>query len=279
MLWHVSYQYRPVILDLLSNIMIKRISGLVLLVTTILSTPIISKAQADLFGEEKTPQRKGFIIAVNGNFDIPGADMAKRFGLSYRIGPAILYKTKSNWMFGAKGDFILGGKIKEDSLMYNIRDNDGSFLNNSGQRVGVGIFERGYAVGLEVGKIISIRKSDPNTGILVMTGAGFVQHKINIFDKDKTIPQLLGDYRKGYDRLTNGWYLEQFVGYNHFDKNGFFNFHIGADVLAGFTKSRRDFQYDLMRRDDKSRVDLLFGLRGGIYIPIFKKKSEETFYE
>lgn len=239
----------------------------------------MSKAQADLFGEEKTPQRKGFIIGVNGNFDIPGADMAKRFGVSYRIGPSILYKTKSNWIFGVKGDFILGGKIKEDSLMYNIKADDGSFLNSQGQRVGVGIFERGYAIGLEAGKIIPLQKSNPNTGILIMTGAGFIQHKINIFDKDKTILQLTGDYRKGYDRLTNGWYLEQFAGYNHFDKAGLINFHIGLDVLAGFTKGRRDFLYDVMRKDDKSRVDLLFGIRGGIYIPIFKKKSEETFFE
>jgi hypothetical protein len=112
-----------------------------------------------------------------------------------------------------------------------------------------------------------------------MTGAGFMQHKINIFDQDKTIPQLRGDYRKGYDRLTNGWYLEQFVGYNMFDKSGLLNFHIGLDFVAGFTKGRRDFLYDVMRKDDASRIDLLFGLRGGWYIPIFKHKSEEIYFE
>ena len=236
-------------------------------------------AQSDIFGVEKAPERKGFIFGVNGNFDVPGADMAKRYGFSYRLGPSILYKTTSNWLFGAKGDFIFGGKIKEDSLMWNVRDKDGFFITNQGDRQGVGKFERGYAVGLQVGKIIPVVKGETNSGILVMLGAGFIQHKINIFDRDKVIYQVSGDYRKGYDRLTNGIYVEPYVGYNHLDRKGYFNFHIGLDLMAGFTQSRRDYQFDLMRRDDKNRVDLLFGLRGGWYVPLFKRKSEEIFFE
>ena len=44
-----------------------------------------------LFGTgEKKAAKSGFIINVNGDFDIPAADMAKRFGDSYRVGPALL---------------------------------------------------------------------------------------------------------------------------------------------------------------------------------------------
>ena len=75
-----------------------------------------------LFGNEAPKTKSGFILAANGDFDLPAADMAKRFGVSYRIGPGIMYKTSSNWMFGAKCDFILGSKIKQDSLMINITD-------------------------------------------------------------------------------------------------------------------------------------------------------------
>lgn len=239
----------------------------------------IAHAQADIFGTEKAPVRKGFIIGVNGDLDFPGADMAKRFGASYRLGPSILYKTEKNWVFGVKCDWIFGNKIKEDSLMWNIRDRDGYFITNQGDRQGVGLFERGYAIGVQAGRIYPLSKSNTNNGVLVMTGVGFIQHKINIFDRDKVVAQVSGEYKKGYDRLTNGIYVEQFVGYNHLDKNGFFNFHIGLDILAGFTKSRRDYQYDLMRSDNKSRVDLLFGLRGGWYLPLFKRKSEEIFFE
>lgn len=236
-------------------------------------------AQSDLFGVEKTPARQGVVIGVNAGFDIPGADMAKRFGVSYRIGPSVMYKTADNWMFGAKFDWMFGNQMRDDSLMWNIKDRDGVFITTQGDRQGVGTFQRGYAIGLQVGKIIPVVKGATNSGILVLTGVGFMQHKINIFDRDNVIPQLSKQYKKGYDRLTNGLYVEQFVGYNNFDKKGQFNFHIGLDFLAGFTKGRRDYQFDLMRKDDKARLDLLFGIRGGWYIPLFRRKSEEIFFD
>jgi hypothetical protein len=236
-------------------------------------------AQDDLFGTTKEPERKGVIIGLNGDIDLPGADMAKRFGLSFRIGPSVLYKTQNNWMFGAKSDFIFGNKVHEDSLLYNVSDQYGGFISSSGERIGVQIYERGYLVGLEAGKLIPIRKSHPDNCWLIMTGAGFIQHKISLFDKDKTIPQLRGDYKKGYDRLTNGWYVEQFVGFNKFDRHGLLNFNIGVDIMAGFTAGRRDYLYDVMRKDGGSRVDLLFGIRGGWYIPLFRKKTEEIYFE
>lgn len=236
-------------------------------------------AQSDLFGAEKAPSRKGFVFGVNAGLDLPGADMAKRFGVSYRIGPSVMYKTPKNWMFGAKCDWIFGNQMKDDSLMWNIKDRDGAFITNQGDRQGVGTFERGYAIGLQAGRIFPLSKTTANSGLLVLTGVGFIQHKINIFNKDQVIPQLNKQYRKGYDRLTNGMYVEQFVGFNNFDKKGALNFHIGLDIMAGFTKGRRDYQFDLMRKDDKSRVDLLFGIRGGWYIPIFRSKSEDIFFE
>jgi len=256
-------------------------TALILLV--LLSVSCSAFAQDDLFGtsgnEEKKSPHKGWVIGVNGNYDMPGGDMAKRFGGSFRVGPALYYKTKSNWMFGAKSDFIFGGKVKEDSLMQNVRSADGTFVDQQGHRIGVGIYERGYDIGLQVGKIINFNKKHPDDGLLLMTSAGFIQHRIRIFDRDKTIPQLRGEYLKGYDRLTNGWFLEQFVGYNHFGDNGLINYNIGLDFLAGFTQGRRSYLYDVMRKDDKNRLDLLIGVKLGWYIPMFHRKSEEYYFQ
>jgi hypothetical protein len=236
-------------------------------------------AQDDIFAKEQEPARHGLVFGVNASLDFPGGDMAKRFGTSYRLGPAVMYKTTSNYMFGVKTDFIFGGNIKQDSLLHGVYDKYGTFINTDGKRIGVGLFERGYAIGLEGGKIFTLGHSNPNNGILALSGAGFIQHKILIQDKDETIPQLRGDYKKGYDRLTNGWYLEQFVGYNMFDKGGLLNFNIGFDFMAAFTKGRRDYLYDVRRPESDGRIDLLFGIRGCIYVPIFKKKSEEKYFE
>jgi hypothetical protein len=251
-----------------------------LLIIGLIIIAISAHAQDDLFGNlSKKPSRKGFVIAVNGNFDMPAADMADRFGISYRVGLSVFYKTESNWLFGTKVDFMLGNRITEDSLMINLRDDYGYVLNQSGAGTVVKITELGYIVGLQAGKIFNLSKNSSDNGIMILTTVGFIQHKINIFDRDNSIPQLRNDYRKGYDRLTNGLLLEQYVGYNYFANNGLINFHIGLDIAAGFTKGRRDYLYDVMRADDKSRLDILFGIRGGWYIPIFKRKSEEFYFE
>lgn len=236
-------------------------------------------AQDDLFGTAKPEAKKGWLIGVSGDVDLPAADMAKRFGLGFRLGPVISYKTKSNWLFGAKCDFILGNKIKEDSLMINLKDNDNYTLDADGQSQSPLTYERGYMIGLHAGRIFNISKKNPDNGITVMAGAGFMQYKINIFNKDNNIPQLKGDYKKGYDRLTNGIFLEQYVGYTYFGKDGLINFHIGLDIAEGFTQGRRDYLFDVMRPDNAHRLDILFGIRGGWYIPIFKRKSDDIYFQ
>lgn len=248
---------------------------------------VSAQKKDQLFGTTEAPKpRKGFILNGNGAFDLPAADMAKRFGYSYRVGPAILYKTDHNWIFGVKFDFILGNTIKEDSLMINIRDKYSTynthvyeFLNGSGERVGIPIYERGYAVGVSAGKVIPFKEQHPDNGLMLLTSAGFIQHKIDIFDRDKTVQQLIGNNLKGYDRLTNGAFLEEYAGYTYFARNGLLNFTIGLDCLVGFTQGRRDYLYDVMRPDNKQRTDILYGVRGGWFIPIFKKKSEELLFE
>lgn len=245
------------------------------------------RAQTDLFGpSESRTVRSGVLLNGNASFDFPAADMAKRFDKSWRLGPALLYKTKSNWLFGAKFDFIVGRNVYEDSLMYNIADKYGSskqnlyeFINNNGQRIGVPVYERGYATGLSAGKIFSHSKDHPDNGFVLITTAGFIQHRINIYDKDKSVEQLRDPLRKGYDRLTNGTFLEQYVGYIYFANNKLVNFTLGIDFLAGFTQGRRDYLYDVMRPDNAKRLDILWGIRGGWFIPIFNRKSEDMMFE
>lgn len=246
------------------------------------ATSARAQADDDLFGaDEVAPRRKGIVIGFNTGLDLPAADMADRFGASARIGPSVFFKTRSNWMIGLKGDFLFGSKIREDSLLINIRDAEGLFLDNSGQRTGAAINERGYAVGVQVGRIFGLTPAADagGRGILVTLGAGFIQHKIQFFNEQQSIPQIRAEYSKGYDRLTNGIYTEAFGGYNHFSKKGFFNFYLGLNALVGFTGGRRDYLFDVQRSGTGSRLDMLLGVRGGLYLPLWKKRSEEVFFE
>lgn len=250
----------------------------------ILCTATSAHAQSDddLFGaDEVSPRRKGIVLGFNTGLDLPVADMADRFGLSARVGPSIFYKTAGNWMVGLKGDFLFGSKIREDSLLINVRDDEGLFLDDNGQRTGAAVNMRGYAIGLQAGRIFGLtpQADAGGRGILVLLGAGFIQHKIQFFNQQQSIAQIREEYRKGYDRLTNGFYTEAFSGYNHFSKKGYFNFHIGLNALVGFTGGRRDYLFDVQRSGAGSRLDVLLGVRGGLYLPLWKKKSEEVFFE
>lgn len=254
----------------------------------ILASAISAFAQDDLFGPgDNGKKHSAFIINVNGGVDMPALDMAKRFGLSYRFGPALTYKTEKNWIFGVKYDFLVGNKIKEDSFIVNIKDKySGSFngkvfqaLNGSGQRVGIPVYERGYMWGVQVGKIVAVKKGERDNGIMFLTTLGMMQHWINIYNRDKDVPELQGDYIKGYDRKTGGWFIDEYVGYAYFAKNKFLNFNIGIDIAWGFTQGQRAYLFDVGRADDKKRNDVLLGLRAGWMLPVFKRRSEDISFE
>lgn len=236
-------------------------------------------AQDGLFVAPKVEARNGLVIALNGNLNIPAADFAKRFGVGYGIGPSLFYKTKKNWLFGAKADFIFGNQIKEDSFLANLKEANGGIIGQNGIRSSLRLFERGYSIGLLAGRIINFSKSHPDDGLMLISSAGFIQHKILINDPNGHIAQIQDQYRKGYDRLANGWYIEQYAGYTRFGNNGLINFHIGLNILAGFTQGRRDYLLDVQRPGTDKRIDIIWGLRGGWYIPVFKRKSEEFFFE
>lgn len=237
------------------------------------------QAQKGLFEAELPPSRKAVLVGVNGTFDMPGADMAKRFGPGYRVGVSGHFKSQKGWLFGGKLDFLNGSDIREDSMFAGVANSEKSFINQDGQRLFVERFKRGFMLGFEVGRLITLKPTVPDAGILVMTGVGFMQHRILIKDKSESILALQGDYRKGYDRLVNGLYVEQYLGYLYMSNSGLVNFHIGLDVVAGFTQGRRDFLYDVRRPGDDKRLDLMFGVRGGWILPIFKRKSEDYFFE
>lgn len=251
----------------------------IILILLISFISIQTKAQDDLFGEKKSATNKGLVFGANFHFDIPAADMAKRFGTSIRVGPSIQYKTDKNYFFGITWDFINGANIKEDSLLCNITDASGQVLNQAGQKIGLSILERGYIAGIQFGKLFNVSKYNGDNGILWMHTIGFVQHKINIYNKDNAIPQLKSDYLKGYDRLTNGWFIEEYLGYAVFAKNELINFHVGLSCMFGFTQGRRDFLFDVMRPGNEKRTDILMGLHLGWYIPIFHRNNVEFSFE
>ena len=218
-------------------------------------------------------------FSFNYAYQIPQGDMEERFGDNSNIGFTFGIKDSKNWYYGLHGNFIFGNTVTEEGLLSNLLTENAEIIDNNGQISEIIISERGYTLSVEGGKIFDIIGPNPNCGIMVKLGAGFMQHKIRIEHQLNTITQLEGDYLKGYDRLTNGFMLSQFVGYHHMSDNRLMNFYIGAEIVEGFTEGRRDLNFDTLTDNAGARNDILIGLRAGWILNLYKRTTNYFYYD
>lgn len=228
----------------------------------------------------KMNEKAGFpIFNLHYAYQVPGHDLAQRFGNNSMIGGGFLYKFKSNLVAGVEGNFLFSEKVKnEEQYLQLIGTSDGFVISEGGTYAGVFFHQRGFSLNARFGGIIPLVGPNPNSGILILGGAGFLQHKIRIEVEENNAPQLRGDYIKGYDRLTNGPSVSQFIGYVHFDNNRTINFQIGLEFTQAWTSSRRPFDFDRMQPDTQKRFDSLWGLRIGWVLPLIKRAPRDYYY-
>lgn len=212
---------------------------------------------------------------MSGN--LPGGDISNRFGAHFGVGGSYMFKTEGNWMLSADLTFITGSNFKEDSVFNNLKDEYGDFINTYGEIGEVKFYERGFYTGLKAGRLFPVIGPNPNSGILLTVSGGLLQYKTLVHQDGRDIPSIIGDYSKGYDRLTNGFGLSEFIGYLHLDSHNPINFYIGLEFTQAWTKNRRDYNFDLMGPELQLRHDYIYGIRFGWIFPI-NKKATNTYY-
>jgi hypothetical protein len=218
-------------------------------------------------------------LAVTGAYQFPGGELADRFGNNFAVGASFLRKTAGNWIWWADGNFIFGGEVKENDILSGISTSQGYIIASNGTYADVYLHERGYAVFLKAGKLFPVFGPNENSGITLTLGAGFLQHKIFIEDKGNLATQLSSEYKKGYDRLSNGLCLSQFAGYSNFSNNRRINFYAGLEAWEGFTKNRRTVNFDTGLADDINRLDVFIGIRIGWIFPLYKRMPRDIYYD
>lgn len=228
------------------------------------------------------PLNKGNAVLVKLSYaaHMPGGDLETRFGNNFSFGAgADLITAKGNWLFGFDYAYLFGGNVKEDALA-SLRTPEGAIIGNNRGYADITLRERGFYAGAHIGKLIGIGLPNPRSGIRVTVGAGLLQHKIRIQDDPASrVPQLDENYKKGYDRLSNGLAFTEFIGYQVMSMDKRVNFYAGFEFTQGFTLSRRDFNFDTRAKDETERTDLLFGIRVGWIIPIyFGREAGEVYY-
>lgn len=208
----------------------------------------------------------------------PQGDMKERFYNNGMVGIGLNYKTKSQWIFALDWSFMFAEKVRnEDQILSNITTSEGFVIDKTGVFANIHFRQRGFYAALKGGRVFNTRYGNPNSGILVMASLGLLQHKIRIEVHENTAPQLDGDYIKGYDKLTAGPGGSLFLGYLHFSDNKLTNFTVGAEYTFASTKSLRDYDFVLMKKDDTIRRDQLFTLRLSWIIPFYARAPKEFY--
>jgi hypothetical protein len=210
---------------------------------------------------------------------LPGGDLKDRFGAFFSIGGgAEFLLDKGNWILGAESYVQFGGNIKESYILDNLLSREGEIIGNDGTFASVVFRQRGMYTGLVLGKLFPISSANRKSGIRLTLGGGYWWHKIRIQDDYESASQLFGDYKKGYDRLTGGIAIQEFIGYQHLDKNRKLNFIAGFEFGQGFTKSIREWNFDTMSAPTKSRLDISIGIRITWILPFYIGMPSEDIY-
>jgi hypothetical protein len=244
----------------------------------VLSLLVFIPSLAD--AQVKITEKANFaLFNVNYSYQIPGHDLADRFGHNSLVGGGFLYKFKSNLVAGLEGGFMFSENVKnKNDYLQLIGTSDGNVISESGTFAGVFFHQRGFNLNARFGGIIPVFGPNPNSGIMIISSAGMLQHKIRIEVEDNNAPQLRGDYKKGYDRLTNGPSVSQFIGYVYFHNERTINFFVGLEFTQAWTQARRPYDFDRMQADSQKRFDTLWGIRLGWVLPLYKRAPRDYYY-
>ena len=202
----------------------------------------------------------------------PGADLGSRFGNFHGLGVTLGTKRLSGLYFGGNVNFNFGKNVNEPGLIQNLLSEDIEIISLEGRPASVLIQQRGFNFSGDFGKFFKFKNAKNESGILVTFGVGFMQHNIRFEHQIDDVPQLDGEYKKGYDRLSNGLMISQSVGWMFFSKKRFGDWYLGAELIEGFTQSRRETNFDTGVSDlGENRLDIMFGLKVGWIVPFYKR--------
>ncbi len=217
------------------------------------------------------------LLGLSYAHQFPGGDMVNRYASNSNVGINFMFKTKQNWFWSADLNYLFGRTIKDATILDNLKTSNGQIININGLYADVRVSERGYFTSAKVGRIFPWLSPNKNCGFVFAVGPGFLQHKIRYDDIGNTTPQLSKEYRKGYDRLTNGLAVTAFLGYLFLDNRYFINFFAGVEFIQAWTQNRRGYNFDTMQYDTAKRIDQLTGCKVGIIIPLYKKVPNEFY--
>lgn len=220
-----------------------------------------------------------YLIQASYAVQFPGKDLTEFFGVNSTIGGVLGYKTNKNWLWNVQGNFIFGDQVSgREKLLRGISTSTGEIIDGNGTFTSLTLFERGFHLQGKAGKIFPVWSPNPNSGIYLMTGIGYLAHRIHIETQFGSTPQLMGDYAKGYDRMRGGFAHSIEAGYLIMSNSRVLNFSLGFEFIHAYTSSLRDYNFDLMGADPSKYTDHYYGIRLNWIFPAYQRAPQKYYY-
>ena len=220
-------------------------------------------------------KQNAFDVAYGHQFPI--GDLEEQFGDNSAICIAFIIEKNNNIFYGIDANYMFSKNVKDTSIFDNISTMYGAIIASDGHYANVNLMQRGFNSHMYLGYAFHFDKQTLS-GLYLSLGLGYLQHKIFIDTKNQDIPQLSENYKKGYDRFSNGISSHLSLTYRYYDKSGKFQIYTGINMTVAYTKLQRKYLFSDMKYASNQRSkDQLLGLKMGIIIPI-KRKNEEEFH-
>ena len=217
---------------------------------------------------------------INTGYQLPLADMKDRFGSNAIVGAGFTLKTKTNWTFDVSYNYMFGTTVKNEAqYLANILSNEGFIIDGNGEIAEIKMMERGWNAFVGAGKIFPVSARKRNSGIWIKGSIGLLEHKIMIHNPKNVTPQIKDDYKKGYDKLSNGLALNPFVGYVWLNKKQIINTYVGVEMIAAWTEGRRSYNFVEANQENEKRFDIVLGIKAGWIIPIYKREPDPFYFK
>ena len=219
-------------------------------------------------------------IIFNYSYQMPlSGAIEESYGNNHSVGAEFSFKLKNNLMLGLNFGYMFGEDIKnQDSYFSKIVNSKDFITDGNGEFASVFLYQRGYNFQITAGYQFSFWSPNPNSGIFIQAGAGFMEYKTRIENKGKAAHSVVGEYAKMYDRLRNGFMTSQMVGYRLMSKKNLTNVYGAIELSQAWTDNRRNYNADLTPDQQGKKMDLLISFKVGWIIPFYGRAPKDYYY-
>lgn len=170
-------------------------------------------------------------VSPHYSYQVPFGDLSAKFSNNSNIGVNVNIKLKSNWTISAEGQFIFGSDYKDLTILgYMVTS--GGFIIGKDQSIETPAFEgRGGNFFAEMGRIFPLSGKNPNCGVHIKAGVGYMYYKATSNADDLVVLQLSKNYIDGYNRMESGLSINLYGGYTFYGENRFVNGSIGLQLI------------------------------------------------